>query len=295
MKIPVVFSTDHGYVMPTGVAIMSMLKVSDDCEFDIRILHDDSVTETDKQTLNKIVSSAKPLSQISFVPMGSMFVGSYEPRGIKHPAYYRLMIPWLFPDLDKVLYFDGDVIFIRSIKPLYEFYLGNNYCSGLKRFQYDGKTFGKYAKKIGVDPNGYINSGVMSFNSKLIRDENLKEQFVFYSRKKLRYQDQDIINIVCKNRIASIPFGFNVTSSMDIPEDEMYIIHYTGLKPWKSFVRYWYEWWEVYRQSPFYDRKLDKYIAETPMGVKLHIKLYVKRRMPKFYQFLKEMFSHIFI
>lgn len=53
--IPIVFSTDHNFIMPTGVAIFSMLECAIDTKLDIFILQSDSVTDNDRETLRSIV------------------------------------------------------------------------------------------------------------------------------------------------------------------------------------------------------------------------------------------------
>lgn len=291
--IPVVFSSDHDFVMPTGVALLSLLRHSHDSEIDIYILHDNSLVQDDKDKLKAVCELGGCKYCLSFIPMGDMFKSAYENRGVTHAAYYRLVIPWLFPKIDKLVYCDGDVIFKKSIKDLYEISIGDYYGAGVKRYQYDRYSYKKYAQSLGVDPSEYINSGVMVINCDMMRKDNLKPRFDELASNKYKYFDQDIINIVCKDKLFSLPFIYNVMPTMDIPEDDVCIIHYAGLKPWKSFTRHWYDWWSVYRESPFYDKTLEMSIASRPLSVKQSIKVWIKWHYPSLYKKLRELIGEI--
>lgn len=61
------------------------------------------------------------------------------------------------------------------------------------------------------------------------------------------YQDQNIINLVCKGRITRFSCQFNFKPSEygihpDIGHDVL--THYAGDKPWNSFCYAWDEWWK---------------------------------------------------
>lgn len=105
-----------------------------------------------------------------------------------------------------------------------------------------------------------------------MRELNLRNEILSYTDKQLLFQDQDIINIVCKDRIGWLPLKFNsppglskvdknklikakITTQEEFAEavDNPVIIHYAGPKPWKTFTYHWYDWWSVYSNSPFYD------------------------------------------
>ena len=51
-KIPVVFAADHNFVMPTCVALSSLLKNSEGETYDLYILSDTDVTSADRDILS---------------------------------------------------------------------------------------------------------------------------------------------------------------------------------------------------------------------------------------------------
>lgn len=96
--------------------------------------------------------------------------------------------------------------------------------------------------------------------------------FVEMAKRKYRFQDMDIINIVCSGKIKYISPSFCVTtyfSDLYInnkkellkfwDEEELDkafdsgIVHYNGQKPWKGYCINFDIWWEYYRKSPYFD------------------------------------------
>ncbi len=288
--IPIVFSTDHNYVMQTGVCILSLLESAQEALYDIYVIISRNVTDEDKLLLQSQVAKING-HKISFIPAPTDFDSALEIRGISTAAYYRLLIPWLLEDFDKVIYSDVDVIFKTSLQEVFATDLGDNYFGAVPGvgYRYPSESIKKHLKKISVSNLEYVNSGFLIINSALLRKDNLKEAFVSEADKKHTFQDQDVINIVCKSRIMHISPKYCITQTFqqsylnDAPflhefygcqssiDDYLHsrncIIHYAGPKPWDSFTFARSEWWMVYRRSIFYNPK--KELAED-MKIRKH-------------------------
>lgn len=293
--IPVVFSTDHGFIMPTGVALLSMLECSCDVSFDIYILQGNDVTDDDRCSLKSIVSSF-PSSKIQFISPSYDFSESFEVRNITTPTYYRLLIPWQIPQYNKIIYLDGDIVIKDSLSELYKFKIGDNYVAGVRQILNDELSVKRYAPSIGIDPPKYINAGILIINSQKMRQENLKDIFLKEARKKYVYVDQDIINIVCKDKIAPLPWKFNyIPSNMatnNEPKDAC-IYHYAGPKPWKILTGRWVDWYDVYRRSPFYSSKLSQNVVFNTWGRKYSVNdlihIYLSQSAPQLLKLLQRL------
>ena len=108
--VPIAFAFDNNLVMPACICISSlMMNANEDTFYDIFILHSAS-ENLDKSDLDRIPNHYKNC-RIQYRTVGNEFDGAFEIRGITTPAYYRLLIPELIPEYDKVLYSDVDVIF----------------------------------------------------------------------------------------------------------------------------------------------------------------------------------------
>ena len=106
-------------------------------------------------------------------------------------------------------------------------------------------------------------------NIPALQKMNFTSQCLLHKNKKYTYQDQDIINIVCKGKIEFLPLKYNYTSLLyslsienekfknikakEIAECSNCIIHYTGNKPWNNFCLRAEYWWYYYKHSIFKD------------------------------------------
>ena len=273
-NIPIVFCFDDNLEMPAGVCITSLLvNANADTFYDIFILHSDKCTFLEGK-LNELPERYGNC-RITFRSVGREFENAFEIRAITYTAYYRLLIPEIIPEYDKIIYSDVDVIFRSDLSQLYESTdLTDFYMAGVVSVSAGVDAgYTKYVKGLGLNPLDYIYSGNLIINSKRLREDGIVPQFIEKaSRMKYRFQDMDIINIVCKGRIKRLPPVFclsvaiNKYASFRI-ETSCYtqkeleealqhgIIHYNGAKPWKQYCPHFDIWWEYYRKSIFFDQQ----------------------------------------
>lgn len=279
-KIPIVFSTDHNYVMQTGVCITSLLmNSSPTTSYDIYILGASDITSNDKEKLENTIQKFSPISTINFIPIDNRFNEAFEIRGISKAAYFRLLIPELIPQYDKIIYSDVDVIFQKGIEEIINTDMEHNYWGGIKAI--GANNIKNYILQLGLSPDKYINSGFLLINSKLQRKENLYTTINSYSNKKYQFQDQDIINIIGKDKIMYLPLEYCFTQKgyelyhtnkqalySRFSQEEVEtafnfgIIHYEGTnKPWNAYCYRYDTWWYYYKHSLFFNEM--KYFQEA--------------------------------
>lgn len=276
MKIvPIVFAFDNNLVLPACVCISSLLmNAKEDTFYDIFILHSEK-EKLAKTELDKIPHYF-PNCKIQYRVVDNTFDTAFEIRGITTPAYYRLLIPELILEYDKVIYSDVDIIFRMDLSDLYNLNIDSYYLAATRdlglNFDEDGKKY--IASVDGLMQGEYLQSGFIVLNSKKMREDCLVSCFRQLAQKKLKYQDQDILNISCKRHVLFLPLKYNMTdysyyyvnkgSNLIIhlyDQDEMKNalengnIHYNGHKPWKKYSVNFDIWWEYYRKSPFFDEK----------------------------------------
>ena len=71
-----------------------------------------------------------------------------------------------------------------------------------------GKYIKDYIKSLGLQVDKYINAGFLLINASLQRKDNLFNEFKRHLNKQYQFQDQDIINIVCKDRLTFLPLKY---------------------------------------------------------------------------------------
>lgn len=276
MKIvPIVFAFDNNLVLPACVCISSLLmNAKEDTFYDIFILHSEK-EKLAKTELDKIPHYF-PNCKIQYRVVDNTFDTAFEIRGITTPAYYRLLIPELIPEYDKVIYSDVDIIFRMDLSDLYNLNIDSYYLAATRdlglNFDEDGKKY--IASVDGLVQGEYLQSGFIVLNSKKMREDHLVFYFRKLAQKKLKYQDQDILNLSCKGHVLFLSLKYNMTDYSYYyvnrnPEQIVNLfdkiemkdalrygnIHYNGHKPWKKYSVNFDIWWEYYRKSPFFDNK----------------------------------------
>lgn len=270
--VPIAFAFDNNLSYPACVCISSLLKNANENTFyDIFIIHSDKEF-LDKTDLNRITLFFSNC-RISYKTIGDLFDKAFEIRGITTPAYYRLLIPELIPEYDKILYSDVDVIFRSDLSELYLYSdLDGCYFGGVDSLSNENPQLVRYYQKLGISADGIIYSGNLLINSKKILKDNMIPKFKELAQNKYTFQDMDVLNIACRGKIKYLPLEFCVTTyateyKVKSPnillkywnQDEVDrafsvgIVHFNGQKPWKGGCINFDIWWEDYRKSPFFD------------------------------------------
>lgn len=274
-SIPIVFAFDNNLSMPAAVCFYSLfVNANADTVYDIHILHS-AKENIDTQYIDKVMA-AFPRHKIGYVLVDSTFDGAFEIRGITTPAYYRLLIPELLPQYDKVIYSDVDVIFREDLSEVFNtFPLDGYYIAGVNNLAYLDDDLGRhYGDTLHLDKSKIICSGFLLMNSKKIAEDGLVEKFKKQASYQYKFQDQDILNIVCAGKIGQLPAKMSVLtyiaymanhkrtelqqlwSEAEVEEAlKNGNIHFNGQKPWRGYCPNFDIWWEYYRKSPIFDEK----------------------------------------
>lgn len=263
-EIPIFFSTDDNYIPYLDVAISSLIdNASKDYKYRIVVLN----TGLQDDNISKIKKNERDGFIIEFIDISdrvenikSHFKNVYH---FSIVTYYRLFIASLFPQYDKIVYLDCDLVVLGDISKLYNTPLGDNILAAApEEFVQNTKEFRKYAEiALGVDPDKYVNAGVLLINLKEFRNNKIEEKF----RKLITEYDFDLLdpdqaylNYLCNDRIYILPNGWN-KEPMPIPcEGDKNIVHYALYKkPWQyDDVTDGEYFWHYAKKSPFYSKIL---------------------------------------
>lgn len=272
--VPIAFAFDSNLVMPACVALTSLLlNASNKTFYDIFILYS-GLSEADKDPLRQTAARFGNC-RLNFKEVGDEFDNAFEIRNITTPTYFRLLIPELIPEYDKIIYADVDIIFRCDLSEVYSTDMKDNYIAGT----YDlGMNLGEDGKKyIATMPElqqgEYLQAGFILINSAEIRKDELGKQFKILAKRKLKFQDQDILNIACKKKLV-LPWKYNMTdysfyyifhhselltakyANSDIDEAKnIGNLHFNGHKPWKKYSVNFDIWWEYYRKTTIYNEE----------------------------------------
>lgn len=271
-KIPIVFCFDDNWELAAGVCISSLLHhANTDTFYDIFILHSSTSRFAQRNNL-RLLKSRYSNFNVTYRSVGREFEKAFEIRGITNSTYFRLLIPELIPEYDKIMYHDVDVIFRDDLSNIFEqTVLREQYVAGVRSTGGLNPEVKKYRDDIGLDYREYVLAGNIIINSRLMRLDGIVDRFKKeVSGSKYRFQDMDIINIVCKGKILFLPPVFCATVQIfELNESKAFgdfyveeelneavekgIIHFNGAKPWIQCCLNSDIWWYYYRLSPFYE------------------------------------------
>lgn len=261
-EIPIFFSTDDNYIPYLDVAVSSLIaNASKDRRYRIIVLN----TGLSPENVSKIKLRERDGFVIDFIDISdhvenikSHFKDVYHFSVV---TYYRIFIASLFPQYDKIIYLDCDLVVLGDISSLYDIHLGENIL-GAAPEQYVQNTpeFRRYAEvALGVDPDEYVNAGVLVINLKEFRKNRIEEKFISLITDHdfdLLDPDQAYLNYLCKNKIYQLPNGWN-KEPMPLPcEGKKNIVHYALYKkPWQyDDVLDGEFFWNYAESSPFYSQ-----------------------------------------
>jgi lipopolysaccharide biosynthesis glycosyltransferase len=278
IEIPVVFATDENYVLYMSTAIQSvMMNAGLEKRYRIYVLHANTIAEASIAKLKEQVAAFSQFTiefvdVLDFIKNKNLFVSKYSIE-----TYFRVLIPYIFTEYEKVLYLDCDIICKVDIAEIYETEL-DGYLFAAARDQDCGRPpcFRSDGILDGIsllnNPESYFNAGVLLFNikefSNFISVEQLFEQA---TSRQWAYPDQDLLNVLCENRVKYIPLSWNlfnmglhkyapkdIQKEFETAQKNPKIIHFVN-KPLTN--AYWCINWltvffEYAQHTPFIDRIL---------------------------------------
>ncbi len=265
-EIPIFFSTDDNYLPYLDVAIASLIEnASKDYQYRLIVLN----TGLSPNGVAKVKQNERPGFVIDFVDI-SKDVKKINSRlkNVYHfsiVTYYRLFIASLFPQYDKIVYIDCDLVVLGDISELYCVDLGENILAAApEQFVRSTEEFRRYAEiALGVDPDKYVNAGVLVINLKEFRNNQIEEKFIHLITEydfDLLDPDQAYLNYLCQGKIYELPNGWN-KEPMPVPcNGKKNIVHYALYKkPWQyDDVMDGEYFWHYAMKSPFYDEILQR-------------------------------------
>ena len=268
-EIPVFFSTDDNYIPYLDVAVRSLIaNASKEYTYRIIVLNTgldpDNVATVKQNECDGFTIDFFDISE-NVKDIKSRFKNVYH---FSIVTYYRLFIASLFPQYDKILYLDCDLVVLGDIAALYHTDIGDNILGAVPdQFVGGTREFRTYAEKaIGVNPDTYFNAGVLAISLEQFRKNDIENRFVHLITEHdfdLLDPDQAYLNYLCFEKTHILPTGWNKAPT-EIPcEGGKNIVHYNLYKkPWQyDDVIDGECFWEYAKRSPFYRRILDRKAA----------------------------------
>ncbi len=288
--IPITFSSSDYFSPYLSVTISSLLKnANPNMNYDLVVFHKDITPKTQKiltETFNKGNVSLR------FFDLSALFSGLnlYTPGHISIETYFRLVIPLVMKNYNKILFLDSDLAVLGDIKELYDTDVSKYALSACIECLMSSIVgiYGDHASKYmreklhlkNVDK--YFQAGVMVLNLDYFNKNHCAEKlFKMVTSFDYRIVDQDALNELLNDKNLWLNNEWNWTPLQKHMKEQGYLEHMSEFvrekylavkdpkilhfadreKPWfypeEDMA---YIWWSYARQTPFYEEILGRMI-----------------------------------
>jgi lipopolysaccharide biosynthesis glycosyltransferase len=294
-EIPVMFSFDNNYVIPAAVAFYSMLEHANrKFHYKLYVLHSD-ISIDNQSKLKETIKRFSRFSSLEFIDMANKLEDIWQTIKVKghfsKETASKVLASSFFPQYDKIVTSDVDVVFLGDISESYINFNVNEdyYLAGVKPV---GKVLGymdnyqsdftdKEIKKLSSFCGGYI-----VFNLKKLREDKMEQKFIKCFKDnahRLNQMEQDVLTLTCSPNIKYLPLNYVTcsyvwdyyTQDQDFDNDINFSrqelkdamshpiqLHYaTSIKPWKNVdSTKSEEWFKYVVKTPF----LNSFLKQLP-------------------------------
>ena len=252
------------YFVQAATTLRSVLDASPDGQFHVVCMLTEEIPQRMQEELLRLGGGRL---SFEYIQLKGRLEGLYIDPRYTEAASFRLLLPELLPDLDRILYLDCDIIVRQDLARLWrKTELGDNYMGVVYEAAIEGQA--ERFRAIGCDPARYFNSGFLLMNLAKMRAEKVSERLLEACRVPyLEFPDQDALNQVCLGRVLPLSPLYNSIRTFFIPKykpdfirqynealweqvQREGTIHYTGGKPWELFTVQFRAWWQVYDSLP---------------------------------------------
>ena len=214
MKMNILYQSDNNYAAYMGVSICSLFennKESD--EINVYVINDSiSQENTDKllemaEKYSRRIILLDPTDLLQDTSLSLTF-GCSGKRWNNHSYLKLLFTRMISENIDSLLYIDCDTVVVGDLSDVFRYDLGKN---SIGMVQDSLTTYSKTS--IGLeDTDRYYNSGVILFNTAAWIENRCEERIINHLKNVRVYGtiDQDVLNVVLKDEIYTLPIRFNL-------------------------------------------------------------------------------------
>jgi lipopolysaccharide biosynthesis glycosyltransferase len=245
--IRVACAINPSYIPHIGTMLRSCMAHTPGERFEIHVLHGEPIAPEDRRRMDELAAAHGAAAR--FHRIDDAQIAGFPRRYFPPLVWYRLLLPELLPDADKVLYLDADLLAADSVAPLWQVDVSGVAVGAVLNPLYP--FLRDWRAELGLaDSRRYFNSGVLLMNLEHLRRTRGFERLRTYAsaHPENRYPDQDALNVVLHGEHLLLHPRWNVQTPMldlrpaQLPFDARELaeararpalIHFLGpFKPW---------------------------------------------------------------
>ncbi len=205
--INVCFSSDNNYARYLALSLATILDSKEDDDNLHFYILDGGLSEDSKRKILNLKKIAD--FDIDFISVDEeKFNDCPLEQGARltRAAYYRLLIPDLVPDVDKILYMDCDIQVKSSLKELFSSDIKDYYLAAVEDIDEVKNSNRLNLKK-------YFNSGVLLLNLAKFREINFTSKifdWIALHKDQIVFHDQDVLNLYFADNVKFLDKKWNL-------------------------------------------------------------------------------------
>ena len=205
--IHVCLTFDENFIYPALVLMTSLLE-NNNKNNNLVVLHlllPDNFNEAKFEVIETL--KKKYEVKINYYIIPNFFNSLKKWRENTYTIYFKMIIPIMFSDLDRIIFLDADTLVFKDLLEMYNLPLNDNYVLGFP--SHDAKYISLLIDEVKI----YINVGILLINIKKIREDNKDIELLEYMFDKteiLTFPEQDAMNVVFYGKIGMLPLKYGI-------------------------------------------------------------------------------------
>lgn len=294
------FATNDAYVPHVATALASIFENNMDMEFVVHVMATE-ISDDNYKKLKKFVERYHHLLDVKIVNPDDLEIDLSICGKWGIFPFLKLYAAELYPNVDKILYIDADMICLGSLKSIESVDMTEYYIAAST----DEQGAERHKQRLNLPHDAFYGcAGLVWFNlSKWRKEDVCRKCFNYFNspanRDIIKWGEQDVLNKVCQGYIHELPIIYNMFSfywlhhGRNIPiryrdniieyKHNTVIIHYIdSCKPWfkdNHFPLKKY-YWQYHQLTPW---KNETYGYSTDYKGKIHdLKAIIKQMLHSF-------------
>lgn len=226
VTLNIAYTFDQNYIMQTGVSIYSLLSNNDGKNIHFYLIHPKNMPE-DIENLHRTIQSFDSTFSTLYTDdfdalLDELNVPTYYGN---RTVYYRLFLANVLPQIDRLLFLDGDTIIKDDISPLYRTDLEGNVLG----MCYDSNSL-EVKCAFGMDADDhYFNAGVILYDLEKYRtifdiDKTIEAIRTVCAESIM--PDQDLINLQFRGQIKTLDLRHNYQPIHILFDSDVYLNYF---------------------------------------------------------------------
>ncbi len=260
-SVQIVTTADARYVAPLLILAKSIEVNLKTCMPAVLHVIDGGLGARNRRLVERTVGGDRVTIKWVLPPPREWFEGVPVFGHVNVSTYYRIAVPRLLSELDKVIYLDADMLVLGDLGELWRWSMDgkplmavqDNNCSTLASAKLPGY------RELGLPPDSkLLNGGMLVMDLEQWRKEKVTDRIFSYLNQyasAVRFWDQDGINAVLANRWIVLPYAWNwrvdcgrpdLPTGLDAeqPEAKAQILHFSSaMKPWHYYCEHPLKMW----------------------------------------------------